>query len=75
MFVIGVSETTRKAVTLSSMCHIEFVHPGVIDIEQLSFTSLQHVVAYVGGGSALINSPQRWREELADFCIGGSLVY
>ena len=54
------------------MCHIEFVHPGVIDIEQLSFTSLQHVVAYVGGGSALINSPQRWREELADFCIGGS---
>ncbi len=57
------------------MCHIEFVHPGVIDIEQLSFASLQHVVAYVGGGSALNNSPQRWREELADFCIGGSLVY
>jgi hypothetical protein len=67
MFVIGVSETTRKATTLSSMCHIEFVHPGVIDI-----ASLQHVVAYVGGGSVLINSPQRWREELADFCIGGS---
>ena len=42
------------------MCHIEFVHPGVIDIEQLSFASLQHVVAYVGGGSALINSAKSW---------------
>jgi len=43
------------------MCGIEFVHPGVIDIEQLSFVSRQHVVAYWVGGSALINSPPRQR--------------
>jgi hypothetical protein len=55
MSVFGISKTTTNA------CDIEFVPPGVIDIEQLSFASRQHVVAYRVGGSALVDSPPRRR--------------
>jgi hypothetical protein len=43
------------------MCDIKFVHPGVINIEQLSFVSCQHVVAYLVSGSTLVDSPPRRR--------------
>jgi hypothetical protein len=49
--------TTTLAYYSSSTCDIEFVHPEVIDIEQPSFASRQHVVAYRVGGYALIDPP------------------
>ncbi len=61
MSVFGVSETMTKVTTYSSTCDIKFVHLGVIDIEQLSFTSRQHIVPYCVGGSALVDSPPRRR--------------
>jgi len=61
MSVFGVSETKTNAATYSLTCDIKFAHPGVIDIEQLSFVSRQHVVAYPVGGLTLVYSPQRWR--------------
>ena len=61
MSVFGISETTTKAMLFSSMCDIEFLHPGVIDIKQLLFASRQHVVAYLVGGSALVDSLPPWQ--------------
>jgi hypothetical protein len=40
---------------------IEFVHPGLIDIEQLLFASHKHTVAYCVGRSTLVDSPLRWQ--------------
>jgi len=61
MSVFGISKMTTKATMYSSTCDIEFIHPEVIDIEQLPFLSHQHVVAYRIGGSVLIDSPLWWR--------------
>ena len=59
MSVFGISETMTKAMMYLSTCDIKFVHPGVINIEQLSFVSCQNVIAYHVGGSALVYSPLR----------------
>jgi hypothetical protein len=54
-------ETTASATTIwkgpsySSQCNIEFVHPEIIEIEQPSFVSRQHVVAYRVGSVALLD--------------------
>ena len=61
MSVFGVSQTTTNATTYLSMCNIEFIHPGVIDIKYISFTSCQHIVAHRINGLAFVNSPLRWR--------------
>ena len=45
----------------SSMCDIEFVHLGMIDIKQLLFASRQHVVAYRIARSMLVDSPPWWQ--------------
>jgi hypothetical protein len=57
MSVFGDSETTANKTTYLSTCDIEFVHPGVIYIEQLPFASRQHVIAYRVGGLTLVDSP------------------
>ena len=61
MSVFGVSETTTNMKTYSSMCEIEFIHQGLINIKKLSFTSRQHIVAYRVGGSVLVDSPLQGR--------------
>jgi hypothetical protein len=63
MSIFSVSDTTTNATTYLSTCGIEFIHPGVIHIEQLSFMSRQHVVAYRVGRLALVDSPPRQRNK------------
>ncbi|KAL3827349.1 hypothetical protein ACHAXA_003083 [Cyclostephanos tholiformis] len=52
-----ITTTIWDGLSYSSECDIEFVHPEIIDIEQPSFASRQHVVAYRIGGVALVDLP------------------
>jgi hypothetical protein len=52
MSVFGISKTRTNTAKYSSMCNFEFVHPRVINIKQLSFTSCLYVLAYRISGLA-----------------------
>jgi hypothetical protein len=77
MSVFGDSETTTNATSYSSMCDIEFIHPGVIDIKQLPFASRQHVITYRVGRLTLVNPSLRRRNRSVPLSLlrggGGTL--
>jgi len=55
-------QKTKEVSSSSSKCDIQFIHPEVIDIEQPSFASGQHVVAYQISASLDFTPPNQGDE-------------
>jgi len=55
-------QKTKEVSSSSSKCDIQFIHPEVIDIEQPSFVSGQHVIAYQISASLDFTPPNQGDE-------------